>query len=187
MAWSESIDGGKKPVGAECINRLRNVSRLIGGDLVTFLNGDNIKEKWLETSYAPMKAKSRQKAILTVRRFVEYVIDRYSSIQCGSDNMPSPDDLVQLKNRLEKWRASYNKDKQKQDSSNLRFFGKNLLQKEDLVQVGPSSDHYRRVKDNIMEIEGEYILIILHVYCVMHLVITGTRGLTLHESPKQQQ
>ena len=116
VAWSESIDGGKKPVGAECINRLRNVSRLIGGDLVTFLNGDNIKEKWLETSYAPMKAKSRQKAILTVRRFVEYVIDRYSSIQCGSDNMPSPDDLVQLKNRLEKWQASYNKDKQKQDS-----------------------------------------------------------------------
>ena len=58
---------------------------------------EKLWDKWLNTHYAPYKAKSKQKAISTFERFVVFLLDKEP---VGS---PSKEILNDLSGRLRRW------------------------------------------------------------------------------------
>ena len=93
------------------------------------LDLDQVTKQWLKTELCLRKAKSVQKALYTLRQFVECLIDLQGR-KTEMNALPSRYTVSKLQlicSRLAKWRNTYNERKSKENSETLSHFKDKLI------------------------------------------------------------
>ena len=122
---------------------------------------DQVRTRWLDTHYAPFKAKSKQKAIYSLCRFIEFLIDQ------DIEGVGPQEALVAKKSRLEKWHDSFNDEKKEDRSLSTFEFKNNLLERDEFADTGPDSEEYQRCSAMICGVRGKYYHIAGHIHVLI--------------------
>ncbi len=169
LKWSISLDGGSKDAtyAKEDVNRLLTIHRVIGAThgLSGFFNTTLINDRWLTTPFAPKKAKSKQKAIRSLKRFANFVIQKHE--ECSFGSQCSMQKATSAESTYARWGEALNDKIGKETAATVANNRKTLIDKDTMIKCYVESQHVAKVEQMLQAIMSKLFHITeLSLYCL---------------------